>query len=456
MPAEPGSKRTPETGAFFQRDRTWHPPALTPGYKTSVLRSPQKALLSFDNTLSEITGPVFGHAMLGELDDDLIHNFAKPGESAIGQRTIVYGRVLDERGKGVAGALLEVWQANAGGRYRHKKDSYLAALDPNFGGCGRTITGEDGSYAFRTVKPGAYPWPNGAERLAAGAHPFLHLRPRLRAAAHHPDVFRRRSADLAMPDRARHPRQGRDRDADRRAGHAGDDPDGRARLQIRHRAARTPLVNVREQAGGQLMTQSLDRLKETPSQTAGPYVHIGLTPNFCGIGGVDGEDLGTTMVNERTKGERIALNIRVIDGGGTPLRDALIEIWQADADGLYNSPAETRGTADPNFAGWGRCPSDMETGDCVFHTIKPGRVPFGGGRLMAPHVSLWIVARGINVGLHTRLYFSDEQAANAEDPILARIEHRNRVPTLIAERTDGGYVFDIHLQGDRETVFFDS
>ena len=118
-------------------------------------------LLSFDNTLSEITGPVFGHSILGELDDDLIHNFAKPGESAIGQRIIVHGRVIDERGKGVAGALLEFWQANAGGRYRHKREGYVAALDPNFGGCGRTITDEDGYYRFRTVKPGAYPWPNG-------------------------------------------------------------------------------------------------------------------------------------------------------------------------------------------------------------------------------------------------------------------------------------------------------
>src|SRR5690606_21319763 len=97
----------PETGSFFQRDRDWHPPAFTPWYKTTVLRSPQKALLSLDNTLSEITGPVFGHEILGERDDDLIHNFARPGESAIGERIIVYGRVLDERGIGVPGVLLE-------------------------------------------------------------------------------------------------------------------------------------------------------------------------------------------------------------------------------------------------------------------------------------------------------------------------------------------------------------
>jgi protocatechuate 3,4-dioxygenase alpha subunit len=204
------------------------------------------------------------------------------------------------------------------------------------------------------------------------------------------------------------------------------------------------------------MAQSLDRLKESPSQTAGPYVHIGLTPNFCGIGGVYQNDLGSTMVDSETRGERIELRIRVLDGTGTPLKDALIEIWQADANGLYNSPAEMRGAADPNFSGWGRQPTDMETGVCLFRTIKPGRVPFRDGRLMAPHISLWIVARGINLGLNTRLYFSDEAKANGEDPILARIEHRVRVPTLIAERQGDTYVFDVHLQGEKETVFFDS
>jgi protocatechuate 3,4-dioxygenase beta subunit len=153
--------RKPESGAFFQRDRSRHPPAFTPGYKTSVTRSPRYALLSLNNTLSEITGPVFGHGLLGELDNDLIRNYARPGESPIGERIIVHGRVLDERGAGIGGVLVEVWQANAGGRYRHKKETYLAALDPNFGGCGRMITDENGFYSFRTIKPGPYPWPNG-------------------------------------------------------------------------------------------------------------------------------------------------------------------------------------------------------------------------------------------------------------------------------------------------------
>ncbi|MBM6594845.1 protocatechuate 3,4-dioxygenase subunit beta [Microvirga pudoricolor] len=149
-----------DQGPFIQRNRDRHPPAYTPTYKTSVLRSPQHALLSLGNTISEMTGPVFGHNMLGPLDNDLIRNFAQTGDP-IGQRIVVYGRVLDENARPVPGALLEFWQANAGGRYRHKKETYLAAIDPNFGGCGRAITDQEGRYAFRTIKPGAYPWPNG-------------------------------------------------------------------------------------------------------------------------------------------------------------------------------------------------------------------------------------------------------------------------------------------------------
>lgn len=145
---------------FTPRDRSWHPPALTPQYKSSVLRSPNQRLLSLDTTLSEMTGPRFGHDLIGPLDNDLIRNYAQTGD-AIGQRIIVYGRVLDEDARPVPNVLLEFWQANAGGRYRHRNEGYLAALDPNFGGCGRTVTGADGGYRFRTIKPGAYPWPNG-------------------------------------------------------------------------------------------------------------------------------------------------------------------------------------------------------------------------------------------------------------------------------------------------------
>jgi protocatechuate 3,4-dioxygenase beta subunit len=144
---------------YYARDPARHPPALTPGYKTSVARSPRLAPISLEQTVSEVTGPVFGHADLGPLDHDLIRNYAKTGDP-IGERIIVHGRVLDENARPVAGTLVEVWQANAGGRYRHKKDSYLAPVDPNFGGCGRTMTDAQGYYFFRTIKPGAYPWRN--------------------------------------------------------------------------------------------------------------------------------------------------------------------------------------------------------------------------------------------------------------------------------------------------------
>jgi protocatechuate 3,4-dioxygenase, beta subunit len=147
-------------GPFYQRDRQSQPPALTPNYKTSVSRSPQYSMISLETTVSEATGPVFGHNDVDPLDRDLLTNYAKPGESAIGERIILHGRVLDENAKPVPNTLVEIWQANAGGRYRHKKDTYLAPIDPNFGGCGRTITDEDGYYYFRTVKPGAYPWRN--------------------------------------------------------------------------------------------------------------------------------------------------------------------------------------------------------------------------------------------------------------------------------------------------------
>jgi protocatechuate 3,4-dioxygenase alpha subunit len=203
------------------------------------------------------------------------------------------------------------------------------------------------------------------------------------------------------------------------------------------------------------MVQDLGYLKETPSQTAGPYVHIGLTPNYSEIGGVYETDLGSVMVNDKTLGERITVTGRVLDGAGAPVKDAVLEIWQADSAGLYNSPSELRGTADPYFTGWGRCPTNSTDGVFRFETIKPGRVPFKDGRKMAPHITVWIVARGINIGLHTRMYFPEETAANVEDPLLARIEHRDRLATLIAAKEGSVYTFDIHLQGDKETVFLD-
>ena len=193
-------------------------------------------------------------------------------------------------------------------------------------------------------------------------------------------------------------------------------------------------------------------LAESPSQTAGPYVHIGCVPNASGIEGVYPHDLGHRMLGEGALGERIAVAGTVFDGLGAPLRDALVEIWQACAVGRHAGEPG----ADPAFTGFGRAASDPDTGEFRFDTVRPGRVPAPDGRMQAPHVTLWIVARGINLGLHTRMYFPDEGDANAEDPVLSRIEHRSRVPTLIARAEGGGaFRFDVRLQGEDETIFFD-
>jgi len=138
--------------------------------------------------------------------------------------------------------------------------------------------------------------------------------------------------------------------------------------------------------------------KESPSQTAGPYVHIGCTPNLAGLRMYDG-DLGARMKTGPVKGQEITITGTVFDGDDAPLCDAMVEIWQADAEGLFASANEVRGQADPHFAGWGRAACDPDTGLFRFETVKPGGVPWTDGRLQAPHVTLWIVARGINIGL---------------------------------------------------------
>lgn len=193
------------------------------------------------------------------------------------------------------------------------------------------------------------------------------------------------------------------------------------------------------------MTQSLDFLRETPSQTGGPYVHIGCIPFFTGITTIYPEDLGRSPITDAALGEVITITGSVYDGTGWPLRDAMLESWQADAAGVY--PGQPG--ADPAVSGFCRFAADAETGEFTLRTVKPGRV----GR-MAPHIAIWIAARGINIGLQTRIYFEDE--ANDEDPIFKALEHKHRLQTLLARKTGPGtYRFDIRLQGEGETVFLD-
>ncbi|WP_103171847.1 protocatechuate 3,4-dioxygenase subunit alpha [Paracoccus sp. SY] len=229
------------------------------------------------------------------------------------------------------------------------------------------------------------------------------------------------------------------------------------------------------------MRQTLDYLRETASQTAGPYVHIGLAPGAAGFD-IYREELGRDIAGPNARGQRIRVEGLVIDGMGSPVKDVLIEVWQANADGIYPTPDGA--AVEDGFRGWGRVITDFETGEWSFETVKPGPVagrhptlsgvarrvrdthPDWMGRTdeaaarMAPHLNFWLVARGINIGLNTRMYFPDEAEANAADPILNLIEWEKRRATLIATRGEDKdglpvYRFEIRLQGDDETVFFD-
>jgi len=148
---------TVSTPRPYRRPAGEHPPNDWPAYRSTALRHPQYPLVVIPQTLSEITGPVYGYGRIGPWEHDLTHQHA--GEP-LGERIVVEGRVLDEDGRPVPETLVEIWQANAAGRYAHKADGHDAPLDPNFSGAGRLLTGADGGFRFVTIRPGAYPWRN--------------------------------------------------------------------------------------------------------------------------------------------------------------------------------------------------------------------------------------------------------------------------------------------------------
>jgi len=188
---------------------------------------------------------------------------------------------------------------------------------------------------------------------------------------------------------------------------------------------------------------------ETPSQTVGPYLRIGL----------DRWKDTNVMRSPGTQGQAIRIEGKVFDADGVPVDDAMIEIWQANAAGRYNHPEDTQEKPlDESFLGFGRCPTG-EDGSYWFETIKPGQVPGRGNALQAPHVMVNVFARGMLIHATTRLYFDDEAAANELDPVLSSLPEPARRPTLLASSEGGSvplYRFDIHLQGENETIFFDA
>lgn len=189
-------------------------------------------------------------------------------------------------------------------------------------------------------------------------------------------------------------------------------------------------------------------MRETPSQTAGPYVHIGCTPHVSGITSVYSKDLGTNPIEEGAKGQVIKISGAIFDGEGAPIGDGLFETWQADAAGVYPGQKD----ADPNVAGWARF-ATRDDGSFTLTTVKPGHCAMPDGHAQAPHISLLFVARGLNNGLQTRIYFGDED--NTNDPILSKVGENRRATLITTVLSPNTHCFDIHLQGDAETVFLD-
>lgn len=191
--------------------------------------------------------------------------------------------------------------------------------------------------------------------------------------------------------------------------------------------------------------------ERTPSQTVGPYLHIGLMPGSYGFR----EIFTTTVAGPGMPGDHVRIEGQVFDAEGVEIKDAMIEIWQADHEGRYAHPDDGRPVASNSFRGFGR--ASTETGGFAFATVKPGSVAGPGGKPQAPHINVGVFARGVLKRMHTRIYFAGE-AANAADPILALVP-ADRRDTLMAKPVagqPGTWRFDIHLQGDTETVFFDA
>ena len=201
-----------------------------------------------------------------------------------------------------------------------------------------------------------------------------------------------------------------------------------------------------------------ERLIATPSQTVGPFFHLGLVRASTRTGLAREGALGA-MAGPATRGERIALHVRVTDGDGTPVPDAMVELWQADADGRYVRPDDpssaAAGIAAPEFIGFGRLPTSQD-GTCVFATIRPGLVAAPDGRFQAAHINLCFFSRGLLRHLYTRIYFSGDDRLD-EDVVLANVP-ADRRETLMAKPiagAPGGWSFELRLQGTDETVFFD-
>ena len=414
----------------FRRPRPGtQPEYLHPPYKSSVPRAPREPLVPLPPLLSEMTGPLFAREPLAIKACDLASGHAGP---PLGERIVVGGRVLDEDGRALPGMLVEVWQANAAGRYRHAVDQHDAPLDPNFTGCGRIRTDAEGRYRVLTIRPGAYPWGNHDNAWRPAHLHFSVFGPafatRLVTQMYFPgdpllphDPIFNCTADASARERLV---SAFDWDATM-AGYA---LGYRFDIVLRGREA-TPL----EPGAG---------LVATTSQTVGPFFSIGM-------GALQRSD----VAGEGAAGERVSVAGTVRDGDGQPVPDAVIEIWQANAHGKYDHPDDPQAKPlDLAFQGHGRVATDAQ-GRFRFTTVKPGSIDESVDGRQAPHLAVSVLARGLMKRLATRLYFPDEPL-NAEDRALGLVPPARRA-TLVARRNGSGLEWDVRLQGPHETVFFE-
>jgi protocatechuate 3,4-dioxygenase, beta subunit len=415
----------------YRRPRSGtQPDHLHAPYKSSVKRAPALGFVPLPHGLSEITGPSFETESLEIKGCDLT---SPRGLPAMGERIIVGGRVLDEDGRPLPRMLVEMWQANAAGRYLHAVDQHDAPLDPNFIGCGRVLTDDEGRYRVVTIRPGAYPWGNHENAWRPAHMHFSVFGPafatRLVTQMYFPgDPLL--SADPIFNCTADETARGRlvsNFDWDTTIpGHA---LGYRFDIVLAGRDA-TPL-----QPGAGLVA--------TTSQTVGPFFSIGLD-------WLQRSEIAPTTA----AGERVSVRGRVTDGDGQPVPDAFLELWQADAHGRYahSEDAQTQ-PLDRGFRGFGRIATDA-LGRFHFSTIKPGPVPGPGAAPQAPHLAVSVFARGLMKRLVTRMYFPDEPA-NPADFVLGLVDATRRGTLLATSQRDGSLEWNVNLLGPRETVFFD-
>jgi protocatechuate 3,4-dioxygenase, beta subunit len=388
-----------------------NPPYLYTDYQITKLRAPLQPVITVpDELLRRTPGPDFSRIPYqGAIESDLNHQH--PGQP-IGQRIILFGRVLDSTGQPVPRTLIETWQVNGAGRYADPTDAGFLPLDPNFTGAGRCITGEDGSFEFLTLRPAAYPGQRGGLYRPSHIHvsvfgPYLASR-LITQCYFEDDPLLKRDPIFQSVGNANGLKRMTGEFVGERTELNGEDSALAYHWDIVLRGGTPSSAASRQQ----------DAETTSPSQTIGPLYGFALMWP------------GSEQAAEPRQPGSVRIRGRVLDGGGNPLAypEGMLELWAGDQF------ARTRTDPDGAFSA----------------VLAKPTAPAG----QAPHVNVTLFSRGLLKQAQTRLYFPDEAAANAADPVLAAVPAGRR-PTLIAREDGGELVFDIHLQGDQETVFFD-